>query len=139
MREGLTFLGLVWICLALPLAARADTFDAGPATCCDDSNTCDECGCDCNCECCDCCENFNDCERILGMLPSDHCFDSFISPVSSYCQKLWMAISGGGFLGFDSVDEWSPLDHVGQQFGAVEEAPTLLGGLHQLEDHAEAR
>ena len=31
----------------------------------------------------------------------------------SYCQKLWMEISGGGFLGFESVDELSYLDQVG--------------------------
>ena len=31
-------------------------------------------------ECCDC---ICDCQRFLGMLPSDHCFDDFISPISN--------------------------------------------------------
>ena len=31
-------------------------------------------------ECCDC---FNDRKRFLGLLPSDHCFDRFISPISN--------------------------------------------------------
>ncbi|MGD9719852.1 MAG: hypothetical protein AB7O59_01390 [Pirellulales bacterium] len=41
--------------------------DCCPETCCSD-----EC-CDCTC----------DCHRLLGMLPSDHCFDSFVSPLSN--------------------------------------------------------
>ena len=31
-------------------------------------------------ECCDC---FNGRQRLLGFLPSDHCFDRFISPLSN--------------------------------------------------------
>lgn len=42
-------------------------------------------------------------------------------------------------MGFDSVDEWGSLDHVGEQLGAVQEPPAPLSGLHQLEDHGEAR
>jgi hypothetical protein len=39
--------------------------------------------CDCTPGCFDCCDMFNNRARILGMLPSDHCFDSFISPISN--------------------------------------------------------
>jgi hypothetical protein len=51
----------------------------------DGSLLCDSCGCAdcCECDCYDCCDSFNDRERILGMLPSDHCFDDFISPLSN--------------------------------------------------------
>ena len=45
------------------------------------SAPCDQCDCPCDLpECCDC---FDDCQRLLGMLPSDHCFDRFISPLSN--------------------------------------------------------
>jgi hypothetical protein len=46
------------------------------------SLVCDPCGA-CNCDCYDCCGCFNDRQRILGLLPSDHCFDDFISPLSN--------------------------------------------------------
>ena len=50
-------------------------------TCCQDygCTCCQDCGCnhDCDCGC------SNECQRILGMLPSDHCFDRFISPLSN--------------------------------------------------------
>src|SRR3954470_14242720 len=36
------------------------------------------CDC-CPLECCDCSAG----DRVLGFLPSDHCFDSFISPLSN--------------------------------------------------------
>lgn len=46
--------------------------------CYEGSSFCDSCddapeSCDCWC----------DCQRVLGMLPSDHCFDRFISPLSN--------------------------------------------------------
>lgn len=31
----------------------------------------------------ECCDDWCDCQRILGMLPSDHCFDDFVSPLSN--------------------------------------------------------
>ena len=39
-------------------------------------------GC-CQSDCYECCDCFNDRQRILGMLPSDHCFDRFVSPLSN--------------------------------------------------------
>ena len=47
-------------------------------------------------------------------------------------------LSGGGGLGFDSIDELNTGDHVGQELGAVEQPPFLGSGLHQFEDHREA-
>ncbi|REK09447.1 MAG: hypothetical protein DWQ37_18595 [Planctomycetota bacterium] len=34
-------------------------------------------------DCYDCCDCFNGRQRFLGLLPSDHCFDSFVSPLSN--------------------------------------------------------
>ena len=48
------------------------------------------------------------------------------------------SVSGGGGLAFYSVDELNSGNHVGQELAAVEHAPFLGGGLHQLEDHREA-
>jgi hypothetical protein len=39
--------------------------------------------CECEQECYDCCDFFNGRKRFLGLLPSDHCFDDFISPLSN--------------------------------------------------------
>jgi hypothetical protein len=39
--------------------------------------------CDCEQECYDCCDFFNGRQRFLGLLPSDHCFDRFVSPLSN--------------------------------------------------------
>jgi hypothetical protein len=65
--------------LSLELAACGEGYLTDPAACCDEASACDSCG-DSR-ECCDC---FSDCDRILGiLLPSDHCFDSFISPLSN--------------------------------------------------------
>ena len=46
------------------------------------------CACQPACDCCkptfDCCDCFNGRQRLLGLfLPSDHCFDRFISPISN--------------------------------------------------------
>jgi hypothetical protein len=59
--------------------ADAPAQDGGGSLSCD-SGGCGDCS---DCECYDCCDSFNDRQRILGMLPSDHCFDSFISPLSN--------------------------------------------------------
>ncbi len=59
----------------------ATTDNAGSAsTLCDPLN-CPSFGCDEECH--DCCDCFNGRQRIFGLLPSDHCFDSFISPLSN--------------------------------------------------------
>ena len=39
--------------------------------------------CDCFDPCMECCDCWDDCDRMLGFLPSDHCFDDFISPLSN--------------------------------------------------------
>ncbi len=39
--------------------------------------------CACEYECYDCCDMFNGRKRIFGLLPSDHCFDRFVSPISN--------------------------------------------------------
>lgn len=39
--------------------------------------------CSCEAECYDCCDMFNGRKRFLGLLPSDHCFDDFVSPLSN--------------------------------------------------------
>lgn len=39
--------------------------------------------CCCEAECYDCCDMFNCRKRFLGLLPSDHCFDDFVSPLSN--------------------------------------------------------
>ena len=54
-------------------AAVAQSCDCCNGVCCD-SDCCD------GYECCDC---FNGRKRFLGLLPSDHCFDSFVSPLSN--------------------------------------------------------
>jgi hypothetical protein len=66
-------------CVLFAAIARGESYLTDPAACCDEASACDSCGD--SCECCDC---FSDCDRILGViLPSDHCFDSFISPLSN--------------------------------------------------------
>ena len=42
-------------------------------------------------------------------------------------------------MGFDTVDELNSLDDVVEQLEAVEQPPSLGGGLHELEDHRQAR
>jgi hypothetical protein len=44
---------------------------------------CCQAGCCSDCDCYDCCDCFNGRRRFLGLLPSDHCFDRFISPISN--------------------------------------------------------
>lgn len=49
-----------------------------------EATACDSCGpCDCLADDCECCDDWCNCQRILGLLPSDHCFDRFISPLSN--------------------------------------------------------
>ncbi len=59
--------------------------DAADATAACGCNQCSplESACDCGGDLPECCDFFNGRKRILGMLPSDHCFDSFISPISN--------------------------------------------------------
>ncbi|MEX0675660.1 MAG: hypothetical protein WD063_01205 [Pirellulales bacterium] len=103
MRSILTVGSLAFACLWFGFAAdAADNFDnyyakdyvaedhadgppgeeplPGDSCGCCDSTACDCC---CECECFDGCDCSSDRRRILGMLPSDHCFDGFISPLSN--------------------------------------------------------
>ncbi len=81
--------GLFSVCLPLCLVAQGEEPAAVPAAAsaagsCGDSLAKDPCDCDgCACKSFDCCDCFNDRRRLLGMLPSDHCFDNFISPLSN--------------------------------------------------------
>src|SRR5262245_52232856 len=73
---------LIGFCLTSCLEARAEMELAEPAI----EATGDSllCAPDDGCSCFeDCCDEFCNCDRILGMLPSDHCFDRFISPISN--------------------------------------------------------
>jgi hypothetical protein len=73
------------IAIFVALVSRVEASELlADATLPDGSPLCDECHC-CGCECCDfeCCDSFNGRRRILGMLPSDHCFDRFVSPLSN--------------------------------------------------------
>jgi hypothetical protein len=47
--------------------------------------------------------------------------------------------SGGGYLWLDSIDELNSGDHLGHELRTVQQPPSLGGGLHQLEDHRQAR
>jgi hypothetical protein len=78
----------LWVCAAfvaigiLGATSRADQVDGETPTCCAATpSLCEACErCDDGAECCD---SFNQRRRILGFLPSDHCFDRFISPISN--------------------------------------------------------
>ena len=59
--------------------AAADTLTASFNE--QEASLCD--ACDCEQECYDCCDFFNGRKRFLGLLPSDHCFDDFVSPLSN--------------------------------------------------------
>jgi len=83
MRNWITGLAMVLgLAISLGYCARSVAGECGTC-CCDNSNACDSSGCVCDSGCCDCCDDFDDCDRLLGLLPSDHCFDDFISPISN--------------------------------------------------------
>ena len=72
------------LCLAFNQASRADNYlaDSG-ADSAEESPVCDSCDSgSCLGESCECCNCFGG-QRLLGLLPSDHCFDRFISPISN--------------------------------------------------------
>ena len=80
---------------------------------------CDSCGdCDCPGEACECCDDWCDCQRILGFLPSDHCFDRFISPISNpfyfedprsltEVRGIFSSNSLPGFIGGGDAQVWT--------------------------------
>jgi hypothetical protein len=70
-----TVVGMASVYLLLGLAVRAaDNFVKSADNCRDGSSDCDWC---------DACDSCNNPKRIVGILPSDHCFDRFISPLSN--------------------------------------------------------
>jgi hypothetical protein len=58
-------------------ATGESTAESAPLLCGPSGNFCSDC------DCYDCCDCFNGRRRIFGLLPSDHCFDRFISPISN--------------------------------------------------------
>jgi hypothetical protein len=78
----------LWVCTALVAVgvlgttSRADQSDGDTTTyCAATPSLCEACErCD---DCAECCDSFNQRRRIFGFLPSDHCFDRFISPISN--------------------------------------------------------
>ncbi len=82
MRLRMAIAVCIWACAWCALTARGDGYlaaagDDEPALC----GSCGDCGCGCDDECCD---NGLCGKRLFGLLlPSDHCFDRFISPVSN--------------------------------------------------------
>ena len=75
MRTLLRFVIAGYLTLSLGGKCRGDEFLAEP---CEEPSICEEACRDQ--ECCDC---WSDCDRVLGLLPSDHCFDRFVSPLSN--------------------------------------------------------
>lgn len=76
-------------CLTLLLSSTSfadehpDQSPTAPQQSCLCNAACDGCAGDGYSEAPDCCDCSCDCQRLLGMLPSDHCFDRFVSPLSN--------------------------------------------------------
>ncbi|HVU86918.1 MAG TPA: hypothetical protein VHD36_06330 [Pirellulales bacterium] len=71
---------------AIDNSAIAEDASAGDSDSCDSTGCCEQAICDsCGCsnDFAECCDSFNNRKRFLGFLPSDHCFDNFISPISN--------------------------------------------------------
>ena len=66
--------------VAADSAATGGRESSESSSCCDQA-ICDSCGC--SNDFAECCDSFNNRKRFLGFLPSDHCFDDFISPISN--------------------------------------------------------
>ena len=88
--------------------------------------------CSPDCECYDCCDMFNDRQRVLGMLPSDHCFDCFISPISNpfffedprsltEARGIFIDNSLPGFIGGGDVQVWA-----GQLRGCITDRTSVI-------------
>ena len=83
MRATVVCAGVVWLCCSVAAARAGDDCLCEPDGCCGGCKSlCDACA---NCDdCAECCDSFNGRRRFLGLfLPSDHCFDRFISPISN--------------------------------------------------------
>lgn len=98
---GLLIAGGLSLCLSSALragellddTAEAESQSSTPANCqaCADDCSGGYCangcysGCRslCDCDLPECCDCFNGRQRLFGFLPSDHCFDRFISPLSN--------------------------------------------------------
>ncbi len=77
--------GFTWVLLTFALTARADNYLSDAVASDGSEQTVGEAceSCDCLADSYECCDCFNGRRRFLGMLPSDHCFDRFISPISN--------------------------------------------------------
>ncbi|HEY1598230.1 MAG TPA: hypothetical protein VGG64_01420 [Pirellulales bacterium] len=73
---------MVCVLGGLNLASRADDGDSAVPTCCSATPSLSEACARCD-DCAECCDSFNGRRRIFGLLPSDHCFDHFVSPISN--------------------------------------------------------
>jgi hypothetical protein len=88
MRRLLACLIALWLGGGFPFAIRGDECECqAPAdcdvpTCCRETESPSEACARCD-DCAECCDCFNGRKRIFGFLPSDHCFDRFISPISN--------------------------------------------------------
>ncbi len=82
MRAILFRAGVAWLCCCLAAASAEEDCPGEPDGCAGCESLCDACAkCD---DCAECCDSFNGRRRFLGLfLPSDHCFDRFISPISN--------------------------------------------------------
>ena len=70
-----------WSALVLAgVTARGEESSVASGPSADNSPCCSPC---CEFEACECCDCWSNCQRVLGFLPSDHCFDRFISPLSN--------------------------------------------------------
>lgn len=73
----------LWATLSFTQAARAELYLTDSAVATDEGAAGDACvSGSCVPDPCECCDCFCG-KRVLGFLPSDHCFDSFISPLSN--------------------------------------------------------
>ena len=82
MRAIVFWAGLVWLCCGVAAARAEDECPGEPDGCAGCRSLSDACA---NCDdCAECCDSFNGRRRLFGLfLPSDHCFDRFISPISN--------------------------------------------------------
>jgi hypothetical protein len=122
------------LCLLCCEPARGDLFtEESPVESGTSVALCGPCdGCDLIGESHDCCDTFNDRQRILGMLPSDHCFDSFISPISNpfffedprsltESRGIFIDNSLPGFIGGGDAQVWA-----GQLRGRISERASII-------------
>jgi hypothetical protein len=82
MRNLVSCAILVCISSGFCETTRADDDECQASTCCPETQSLADACASCE-DCAECCDSFNGRQRFLGCLPSDHCFDRFISPISN--------------------------------------------------------